>query len=143
MLNNIYQAVKSRLNTTGKPVEWYNAQYDAVMLNEEGVFVEFPEKMNFAADSKQLRRAPVTVRLHVYTKALMDNDGITDAQVESHETLALSCKALMDGYTPADNSCSRLTFYAWQHWHRYNGWMVTFVEFTAKVTLAAAEPESR
>ena len=91
--------------------------------------------LNFAPVSKEMRRAPVKVRLHVYSKSLQTHDGITDAQVTAHETLADQCRTLIDGHTPADGSCSRLTFAGWQHWHRYQGWMVTFVEFDTRVVL--------
>ena len=43
MLNNIYQAVKGRLNPIEKSIEWYNVQYEGTMINETGFFIEFPE----------------------------------------------------------------------------------------------------
>lgn len=135
MLNDIYQAVKSQLNPVGKPVEWYNVQYEGTMINENGFFVEFAEPLRFEPASKQMRRAPVKVRLHVYSKALQTHDGITDATVTEHETTAQQALALLDGFTPANNACSRLTFTAWQHWHRWKGWMVTLIDLEAKKIL--------
>jgi hypothetical protein len=147
MLNNIYQAIKSQLTTptnsingnprtgTGKPVEWYNVQYEGTMINDDGFFVQFPELLNFQGQSKELRRAPVKIRVHCYSKALQTHDGITDDSVEAHEVLALKAKALLDGHTPTNGSCSRLSFAGWQHWHRWKGWMVTFIDFEAKKSL--------
>jgi len=147
MLNDIYQAIKAQLNDptddldgnartgTDKTVEWYNVQYEGVMIHDDGFFIEFLNKLDFEGVSKELRRAPVKIRLHCYSKALQTHDGITDASVEAHETLALKAKALLDGHTPANGSCSRVTFSGWQHWHRWKGWMVTFIDFEAKKSL--------
>lgn len=135
MLNNIYQAVKGRLNPIEKSIEWYNVQYEGTMINETGFFIEFPEILKFEATSKQMRRAPVKLRLHVYSKAMQTHDGITDTAVQEHEATALEALGLVDGFTPANNACSRLTFTAWQHWHRWKGWMVTLIDFEAKKEL--------
>lgn len=135
MLNNIYQAVKNRLNPIGKPVEWYNVQYEGTMINEDGFFVEFTEPLRVDSVSKQLRRAPVKLRLHVYSKAMQTHDGITDDVIQQHEATAMQALALLDGFTPDNKACSRLTFTAWQHWHRWKGWMVTLIDFEAKKEL--------
>ncbi|PTN08056.1 hypothetical protein C8N47_11196 [Mangrovibacterium marinum] len=142
MLYPIFTAFKDRLNTPEAPaqgidlpVEWYNVQYEGTMVNPQGFFVEFPEKMNFENASNQMRRSPVKIRLHYYSMVPQTQDGIADATTEEHEAIAKAAKDLLDGYTPANGSCSRLTFVGWQHWHRWKGWMVTFIEFEAKKTL--------
>ncbi len=144
MLNGIYLAIKAQLKTptdsmtgeeregTALPVEWYNVQYEGTMIHENGFFVEFPEKLGFEQISKEDRRAPVKIRLHAYSKALQTQDGISDAQTLAHEAIAMQAKNLLDGFAPANGACKRLTLTGWQHWHRWKGWMVTFVEFEAK-----------
>lgn len=141
MLNPIYKSIKGRIQTPDEPaeaialpVEWYNVQYEETMINDEGFFVEFPEKLNIDAISKDARRTDLTVRVHVYSKALRTSDGIADTVVESHESTANALKELLEGFTP--EGCSKpLKLSGWQHWHRWKGWMVTFVEFSTKKIL--------
>lgn len=155
MLNDIYQAVKAQLQTiTGTyPVEWFNAQYEAVMIHEAGFFVEFPEALLFDQLSKDARRTPVKIRVHVYSKVVGTHDGITDADVEAHEAIALdaldtldktelikttSTPAPIEGDPPIITTellSTRLQFRGWQHWHKWRGWMVTYVDFDCKKML--------
>ena len=144
MLNDIYQAIKGQLKTpsnsiTGEPregidlnCEWFNMQYDGTMVHDSGFFVAFPDRIPFDRISKQARRTSVLIRLHHYSKAMQTHDGLSDATVEEHEDVALKAKALLDGFTPANGACKRLEFVGWQHWHKWKGWMVTFIEFEAK-----------
>ena len=138
MLYDIYTAIKTKLATLGLPQEWYNVQYEETMINEQGLFVEFPESLTFEGVSKDMRRAPVKIRLHIYSKALRTTDGISDLIVDAHEGIAEDVRDLLDGWTPPSTgstgspTCSRLEFTGWQHWHRWKGWMVTFVEFSTK-----------
>jgi hypothetical protein len=135
MLYPIYSAIKTRLASLNLPQEWYNVQYEETMINESGIFVEFPEPLKFAGVSKDLRRAQVKIRLHIYSKALRTTDGISDLTVDAHEGIAEDVRDLLDGWKPGGIDCNRLEFTGWQHWHRYRGWMVTFVEFDAKKVL--------
>ena len=142
MLYPIFTVFKDRLNNPDTmapgidlPVEWFNMQYDGTMINQQGFFVEFPEKLNFENASNQMRRSPVKIRLHYYSMVPQTQDGIADETVQEHELIANQAKSLLDGYTPENGSCSRLTFIGWQHWHRWKGWMVTYIEFEAKKTL--------
>lgn len=143
MLNDIYLAVKAQIKTPADPnqegidlpIEWYNVQYEGTIINEKGFFVEFPDKLNFQVESRDLRRAPVKVRLHYYSKLPATQDGIPDSQVADHETIALHAMDLLDCFIPANQACGRLTFSGWQHWHRWRGWMVTFIEFDSKINL--------
>ncbi len=139
MLYDTYVLLKKRLQELNKPTEWYNVQYEETMINDAGFFFEFPDELKFENVSKEMRRAPIKIRLHVYSKALRTTDGIPDAAVVAHEALALQALALLDGFTPATDDgktlTSRLLFTGWRHWHRWRGWMVTFVEFEAKKVL--------
>lgn len=142
MLHDIYTAVKSHLNEqdseeTIKGIEWYNVQYEGSIATTPRLFVEFPEPLNFGDLGKEAeKRAPVKIRLHVVTQALAGADGVIDDSLsESHETLSLWVKDQLDNFLPTNGSCKSLHFTTWQHFHKYKGWMVTFVEFVAKKTV--------
>ncbi len=138
MLYEIYNAIKTRLNTadTGhvlQGIEWYNVQYEASIATTPRVFIEFPDPLAITQLSKQTRSTPIKVRLHVVTQALPTADGvIDDATASAHEVVAEMVRTALEG-TGRDgvvlNTALQLT--GWQHWHKYKGWMVTFVEFTA------------
>lgn len=135
MLYSIFSAIKTKLATLNLPQEWYNVQYEETMINESGVFVEFPEPLKFDELTSDVRRAVVLIRLHIYSKALRTTDGISDSQVQAHEAVALQAKDLLNGWMPDNAELTRLKFKNWQHWHRWKGWMVTFIEFEAKKNL--------
>lgn len=135
MLYEIYTAIKIRLATLSLPQEWYNVQYEETMINEQGLFVEFPDPLKFEADSKEQRSAPVKIRVHVYSKAIRTTDGISDLTVDAHEGTAENVLELLNGWLPGILKLGRFKFTGWQHWHRWKGWMVTFVEFEAKKIL--------
>jgi len=141
MLNDIYTAIKLQLNTadedlTLKGIEWYNVQYESTIANTPRIFVEFPEPLKIDAISKDTRRTPVKIRLHVVTQAITGTDGvIPDTLAEAHETTAMMAKNALDAFAPGNGSCGPLKWSGWQHWHKYRGWMVTFVEFEAKKLL--------
>jgi len=147
MLNEIYKAIKSHLNeqdTTGKikGIEWYNVQYESTIACTPRIFVEFPEALVIDPISKDTKRTPVKIRLHVVTQALTDTDGtIPDSIVDNHEEIATWVKDTIDHFTPPPSTgsgivpCKHMNLSGWQHWHKYKGWMVTFVEFEAKKML--------
>jgi len=142
MLYDIYTAVKSHLNEqdsegTIKGIEWYNVQYEGSIATTPRLFVEFPEPLNFGDLGKETdKRALVKIRLHVVTQALAGADGVIDDQIAAdHEEIALWVKDQLDNFLPGNGSCKTLHFNTWQHFHKYKGWMVTFVEFTAKKTV--------
>lgn len=147
MLNPIYKAIKQQLITADeelilKGVEWYNVQYESTIASTPRIFVEFPEPLAIDAISKDTKRTQVKIRLHVVTQALTGTDGtIPDTVVDAHEEIAIWAKDAINHFTPAPSTglgsvpCKTINFTGWQHWHKYKGWMVTFVEFEAKKTL--------
>lgn len=134
MLYSIYTAIKTKLATLNLPIEWYNVQYEETMINESGIFVEFPEPLKFDQNTSDARRAEVKIRVHIYSKALRTTDGIPDLIVDSHEGIAEDVREALDFWKPTGADCSPFKFSGWQHWHRWKGWMVTYVEFNAKKT---------
>ncbi len=142
MLYDIYTAVKTQITAADedseiKGIEWYNVQYEGSIANTPRVFIEFPESIQFAMVSKDLRRAPLKLRLHVLTQAISGADGvIADTTAEDHEDIAYLVFQAIDKYTPLKATIaltSPLQLTAWQHFHKHKGWMVTFVEFEGKV----------
>lgn len=144
MLYEIYTAIKSHLNdadTEGiiKGIEWYNVQYESTIATTPRVFIEFPDPLVFNQFTKDARKTPVKVRLHVVTQAVTLADGaIDDATASTHEAVAEMVRAAIEGYAPTTEinnvetrHATSLHLTGWQHWHKYKGWMVTFVEFTA------------
>lgn len=141
MLNDIYKAIKQRLNDADedsvlKGIEWYNVQYESTIASTPRIFVEFPDELKIDAISKDARRTPVNIRLHVVTQAITGTDGtIPDALVDTHEEIATWVKDTIDHFTPPDGCTKQMNLSGWQHFHKYKGWMVTFVSFEAKKVL--------
>ena len=142
MLYDIYNAVKSEITAADrdseiKGVEWYNVQYEGSIASTPRVFIEFPEAIQFAMVSKDLRRGPLKLRLHVVTQAISGADGtIADTTAQDHEDIAYLVFQAIDKFTPLKASIaltSPLQFTTWQHFHKHKGWMVTFVEFDCKL----------
>jgi len=142
MFYNIYTAVKNQLTTqiaALKGVEWYNVQYEGAIASTPRVFVEFPEKLEISQLTKQTRRAPLRMRLHVVSVAVASHEGvIPDSTAQEHETIALAAKDAIDKFTPlsgAEKLTTPMQLTGWQHFHKHKGWMVTFLEFDAKKML--------
>lgn len=134
MLNNIYNAIKTQLNSieTAENTQWFNMQYENKgWVFQHGFFVEFPNQLDFEQISKQAAESPLRVRIHAYSKFIQTQEGVSDSEVLAHETLALAAKTALKGFKPT-NTTTRMKFTGWRHWHRLNGWMVTYIEFDAK-----------
>ncbi len=144
MYNDIYTAIKSKLNTSDtegilKGIEWYNVQYESTIAITPRIFIEFPDPLKFDHVSKDMKRTPFKTRLHVVTQVFSGTDGaIPDEQVAEHEEVAnFACNTLKRFVPVKDetNLTSPFDFTLWQHFHKYRGWMVTLVEFEAKKAL--------
>lgn len=144
MLFPIYTAVKSQLNASDidgaiKGIEWYNEQYNGTIANTPRIFFEFPDALKFDEISKDARRSPLRIRLHVVTAAIAGTDGaIPDSTAQEHEAIAKLVEGWIDTFIPQENGSnltSMLRLTGWQHFHKYKGWMVTFLEFTARMML--------
>ena len=142
MLNPIYKNIKDQLNTiaNSEDCQWYNVQYEEKGWPfAVGFFVEFLEPLQFDDISKMKRRTPIKIRVHVYTQNIIKNAiGITDEETDAHEAIALQVSGILDGHIPKlaeEELCTKLIFRGWQHWHRYRGWMITFVDFECKKLL--------
>ena len=138
MLNDIFKPLKDKIKVlTGiEDVQWFNMQYEALgWVYSAGCFIEFPNPLDFGPMSKQARRTPVRIRIHCYTKVVNTHDGVTDSDVVTHEALAVACRDELQGFNPGSLLQRPLQFVGWQHWHKWKGWMVTFVDFEGSLII--------
>lgn len=141
MLHDIYNAIKTQLTgvAAAENTQWFNMQYENKgWPYRTGFFIEFPEQVNFEFVSNAARQAPLKVRVHVYAQQVQTHDGLPDSEVVSHETMALAVKTALERFIPEKNGAKLakpLLFSGWRHWHRLNGWMVTYVEFDSRMQI--------
>lgn len=141
MLNDIYTAIKTQLAAiaAAENTQWFNMQYENKgWPYRAGFFIEFPEQLNFDFVSNAARQAPLKVRVHVYAQQVQTHDGLPDSEVSAHETMALAVKTALERFIPEKDGAKLakpFLFSGWRHWHRLNGWMVTYVEFDSKLQI--------
>jgi len=144
MLHPIYKAIKQQLTTADvdgqlKGIEKYNLQYQGTISTAPRVFIEFPDKLEINRLTKQEKRLPLPIRLHVVSKAMARTDGvIVDEVVEAHEQLALWVKDQLEGFEATDGGtklASRLQWSGWQEFPKYKDWLVTHIYFDCKKAL--------
>lgn len=111
-----------------KAVQWFNMQYETTITQSPVAFIEFPDNSAAEQVSKDLTRVPVTIRVHVVSKVLSGADGsVPDTAIEQAEALAASVRSALTGLKPSAGKPLRFT--GWRHWQRYQGFMITYVEF--------------
>lgn len=142
MLYQYYNAVKTILEalTDIKAVEWFNNQYEGTIHQDKVVWIEFPDPILINPDTKSMERAELKIRLHVVSRVIQRTDNtIPDAEIVSHETMATNVLQAMRNQQLINDSdnyiTTRLRWSGWQHWHKYEGWMVTWIEFTCRTAL--------
>jgi len=138
MLYKYYNAVKTLVGTVAslEKLEWFNNQYTGIIPQDHVAFVEFPEPLLPEPVSKSMERAELRIRIHVVSRVLQRIDSaIPDAEIQAHETI---CEAVSDKlraevltYSSAAIT-SKLRWCGWQHFHKYEGWMVTWIDFVCK-----------
>jgi hypothetical protein len=136
MLYQYYKPIKTALEQVRgiNSVEWYNNQYDGTILNDKVVWIEFPEPVAPVEVSKEMLRADIRIRLHVVSRVLQRVDSaIPDSEIIAHETMTAhvleALRATQLTNDNCDNITSKLRWVNWQHYHKYEGWMVTWIEF--------------
>jgi hypothetical protein len=137
MLYPIYKKIQTLLLTIeeAKAVQWYNAQYDAAIPRTPVIFIEFPDAYAPTDVTKQLKEGPLRIRIHVASKVLTGHDNnVPDSAIELNETIGTSVMSLLKKNT-LDGDIKPLQFVSWQHWHRWQGWMVTLLEFEGTLIL--------
>ena len=134
MFYNIFKSIQTALKTVAglKATQWFNMQYEATIAQSPVAFVEFPEDNPTDHASKDVTRLPFRVRIHVVTKVIAGQDGqVPDIAIQQNETLALAIKTALKTLKPA--GCTPLRFSGLKTWQRMNGFMITFVDFTARI----------
>jgi len=134
----IYKAIEAELKKIPelKDVQWYNAQYEGTIHTHPVAFVEFPDPLEMDKISKTLSEGEVLIRVHVTSKVISRHDtAVPDIAIQQNEEIATQVKDNLNGLVPVWGAqvASRLKHVEWQHYHRWKGWMVTFVSFTCKV----------
>lgn len=139
MLYQIFKAIKEQLSVVNdlKDIQWFNNQYDTTIHTHPVAFIEFPEEFAPQQISNDLDEGSLAIRIHVVSKVIsrIDND-IPDIAVQQNEDIAMAVKDNLNGFTPTYNGnqlSTRLKLSGWQHYHKYSGWMVTFVSFTTNI----------
>jgi hypothetical protein len=136
MLYQYYKAIKSFVEPLSgvNSVEWFNNQYAGTIFNDKAVWVEFPQPVVIDDLTKDMERAMVKVRLHVVSRVLQKTDSaIPDAEIIIHEALSQSVLTVLRAQQLTNDSgtaiTTKLRWAGWQHWHKYEGLMVTWIEF--------------
>ena len=110
-----------------KDIQWFNNQYEGVILVSPSLFIEFGG-LEFSRTTKQALTTPISIRLHVVSEVMSESDGeIRDDDVAAHEQSARKvAEALDEVRLPFENGETRpLRMASWTHNHKYYGWMVT------------------
>lgn len=140
MLHPLYKEIEALVTPIigVKGVEWYNAQYDANIPKTPVLFVEFPEAYAPTQVSKDLLQGPLRIRIHVASKVLTaHNNKVPGNAIDQNEEIGHEVMGLLKGNN-LGGKIKPLRLISWQHWHRWQGWMVTLIEFEGSLTLQEA-----
>ena len=143
MLYPVYKSVKKRLTAQVpaiKAIQWYNNQYVGVIAAEPMVLIEFPSPADIEPLTKSTDRTELAIRIHYLTRAVSDADNmIPDSQVEAHEADVANVLATLKHYQLLDSEGvligKPLQYIQYRSVHDYEGWLVTWLTFTTKLTL--------
>lgn len=140
MLYETFNSVRTLLSgiTALKSVQWYNAQYEGTIYVSPVSFIEFPDRIPFEPIAGTICRADFALRIHIVSVVTAGQDSsIPDNLIQEHEAIAEQTMALLQGkqLQMKENRTTSLSPTGWQHWHKYKGWMVTFVDFKATAIL--------
>lgn len=151
MLFKFYSAIKTQLVAEVAAlmgVEWFNNQYDGTIIKMPKCYVEFPDPQELEYDNKDNKRTIVVARMHVVSKVLTKIDNVVpDTEVQAHEAIALAVRDALSGLQPTqtvvvtpatdeepevtrtDVIGTNLKWSRWQHFHKFEGFMVTTIDF--------------
>ena len=140
MLYETFDSVRELLKAIPqlKTVQWYNAQYDGIIYVSPVAFVEFPERIPLDQVAGSVSRADFALRIHIVSACTAAQDGsISDNVIQDHEAIASQVQDILQGkqIRMAGSTSTSLVPSGWQHYHKYNGWMVTFVDFKGMAIL--------
>lgn len=121
--------VSDASNSRLKDIQWFNNQYEGVIHTSPVVLVEFAA-LDITPKTKQTASCPINIRLHVVSETRDESDG----DVLWHEKLAHDVLDAVKGYRLdfEEGETQPLRPVSWEHYHKYNGWMVTLVGLKTK-----------
>ena len=126
--------VSDASNSRLKDIQWFNNQYEGVIHTSPVVLVEFAA-LDITAETKQTNSCQINIRLHVVSETRDESDGdMRDGDVLWHEKLARDVLNAVNGYRLdfEEGKTRPLKPVYWEHYHKYNGWMVTLVGLKTK-----------
>ena len=140
MLYETFDSVRGLLKAIPqlKTIQWYNAQYDGVIYVSPVAFVEFPERIPLDQVAGSVSRADFVLRIHIVSACTAAQDGsISDNVIQDHEAIASQVQDILQGkqIRMVGSTSTSLVPSGWQHYHKYKGWMVTFVDFKGMAIL--------
>ncbi|RHR56608.1 hypothetical protein [Parabacteroides sp. AF17-28] len=140
MLYETFDSVRGLLKAIPqlKTIQWYNAQYDGVIYVSPVAFVEFPERIPLDQVAGSVSRADFALRIHIVSACTAAQDGsISDNVIQDHEAIASQVQDILQGkqIRMVGSTSTSLVPSGWQHYHKYKGWMVTFVDFKGMAIL--------
>lgn len=126
--------VSDASNSRLKDIQWFNNQYEGVIHTSPVVLVEFAA-LDITAETKQTNSCQINIRLHVVSETRDESDGdVRDGDIMWHEKLAHDVLDAINGYRLdfEEGETRPLKPVSWEHYHKYNGWMVTLVGLKTK-----------
>lgn len=140
MLLNTFKDIREKLSSIEevKQIQWFNANYDGIIHTSPVIFVEFPEKLPFNQFTKLSDRVLLTLRIHIASAVVPGADNsIPDVLIAQHEAIAWAAVQRLKGafIQFGDVMTEPLKFDSYEHYHKYKGWMITFLEFSTKVSV--------
>ena len=104
--------VSDASNSRLKDIQWFNNQYEGVIHTSPVVLVEFAA-LDITAETKQTNSCQINIRLHVVARYVLD--AVNGYRLDFEEGKTRPLKPV-----------------SWEHYHKYNGWMVTLVGLKTK-----------
>lgn len=140
MLYETFTSIREELKTISdlKAIQWYNAQYDGTIYVSPIAYVEFPERIPLDQIARTACKANAALRIHIASAVVSGQDSsISDDIIQEHEAIAeqvldtLNRKQLR----MRQSKTTSLVPSGWQHYHKYKGFLITFVDFTTSAIL--------
>lgn len=140
MLYETFTSVRELLKAIPelKSVQWYNAQYEGTIYVSPIAFVEFPERIPLEQVAGTISKADASLRIHIASAIAAGQDSsIPDNVIQAHEAIAERTLAILNGQQVRmkQSRTTSLIPCGWQHYHKYKGFLITFVDFRTSAIL--------
>lgn len=140
MLYETFTSVRESLKDIPqlRAVQWYNAQYDGTIYVSPVAFVEFPERIPLDRIAGTASKADIALRIHIASAVAAGQDSsIPDTVILDHEAIAERVLDTLNGkqVRMRQSRTTSLVPCGWQHYHKYRGFLITFVDFRASAIL--------